>query len=49
MRPWLLFALLAACGDDRLPNFATGQPYGFAMDGGGLDASPDAGDSSPNR
>jgi hypothetical protein len=26
MRPWLLLALLAGCGDERLPDFAIGRP-----------------------
>jgi hypothetical protein len=44
MRRWFLFALLAACGDDRLPDFATGQPpFGYLMDAGPLDAGPSDG------
>ncbi|HEX5661374.1 MAG TPA: hypothetical protein VFX59_29495 [Polyangiales bacterium] len=52
MRRWLLLTLLAACGDDRLPDFATGEPpYDLdaavqaALDASALsDAAPDARD-----
>jgi hypothetical protein len=30
MRRWLVLTLLAACSDDHLPGFATGEPpYGY--------------------